>query len=91
MSLCNMLLAQSKPIEAPFGRMPLCADSMPGCAEPMLFGLYTTPSGSMPLLTDNMPLWPDSIAASGGRRCPLACRRAFMGSTPLCALSSDGG
>lgn len=78
--------------------MLLCADSMPGCAEPMLFGLYTTPSGSMPLLTDimplladNIPLWPDSIAASAGSRCPLDCRMAFMGSTPLCALSSDGG
>ena len=96
-SACNMLLARSKPIEAPLGKILLCADSMPGCAEPMLFGRYTTPSGSMPLLTDmiallaDMLLWPDSIATSTGSCVPLGCRMAFMGRTPLCALSSGGG
>lgn len=37
-SACNKLLARSKPIEAPFGSMLLWAESMPGCAEPMLLG-----------------------------------------------------
>lgn len=99
-SACSKLLARSKPIEAPFGSMLLCADSMPGCAEPMLFGRYTTPSGSIPLLTDIMPLladsmpplWPDSMAVSAGSLDPaLGCSMAFMGRTPLCALSSGGG
>ena len=98
-SACIMLLVRSKLMPAPFGIMLLLwADSMPGCTDPMLFGLYTTPSGSIPLLTDNMPLcadnmplWLGSMPASAGVSVPLGCRIVFIGSAALWLRSRGGG